>query len=65
MGSEAYWPSRDETAFGVDDALPPTAAPPEQPQTMTDTYVLGMGIAILVAVILFGIVIVLTLRRRP
>ncbi len=64
-GSEAYWPSRDETAFGVEDELAPTDAPPEQAQSMTDTYVLGMGAAILVAIIAIGIVMVLILRRRP
>ncbi|TFH22642.1 hypothetical protein E4G67_04130, partial [Candidatus Bathyarchaeota archaeon] len=64
-GSEAYWPSRDETAFGVEDELAPTNAPPEQAQSMTDTYVIGMGIAILIAIIAIGIVMVLILKRRP
>jgi outer membrane protein assembly factor BamB len=64
-GSEAYWPSRDETAFGVEDELAPTDAPPEQAQSMTDAYVLGMGAAILIAIIAVGVVMAVILRRRP
>jgi hypothetical protein len=64
-GSEAYWPSHDETSFGVDEAPPAAPALPEQPPTMTDTYVVGMGIAIIVAVALAGAVLALVLRKRP
>ena len=65
VGSEAYWPSRDETAFGVDEALPAEPVPPEQQPSMTDTYVLGMGIAIIIAVVIVGVVLALILRKRP
>jgi len=64
-GSEAYWPSRDETAFGVEDELPPEPAPPETPQSMTDTYVLGMGIAIIIVIAIIGAYLALILRKRP
>src|SRR3990170_4662188 len=56
-GSEAYWPSHDETSFGVDEAPPPDPVPPEQPPAMTDTYVLGMGIAIIIAIAIVGAVL--------
>lgn len=64
-GSEAYWPSHATTAFGVDPAPEPEA--PEdvtQPPSMTDTYVLSMGIAILVAVVIVGAALAMILRKR-
>jgi len=61
-GTEGYYPSYAENAFAVDEVeaqIWPTPTPP--PATMTDTYVLGFGIAILAAVI---IGIVLLLRKK-
>ena len=48
-GSESYWPSHAETAFGVMEAPEPTAGPEPEPPSMTDTYVLGVGAAIIIA----------------
>jgi outer membrane protein assembly factor BamB len=65
-GSESFWPSHATTAFGVDPA-PEPVIPEEviQPPSMTDTYVLSMGIAILVAVVIVGAVLAMILRKRP
>jgi hypothetical protein len=65
-GSKSYWPSNAETAFAVDPApQPPTTEEPQQPQPMTDTYVLGIGAAIIIAIAVVGAIILLTLRKRP
>jgi hypothetical protein len=60
-GSEGYWPSHDVTAFTVEEA--PTATPPPTapPAPLTDTYVTGFGIAIIIAIAIVG---VLLLRKR-
>ena len=61
-GTEGYYPSYAETAFAVDEVeaqVWPTPTPP--PETMTDTYVLGFGIAILAAVV---IGVLLLLRKK-
>ena len=63
-GSEAYYPSHAVTAFFVDEAPPaPTEPQPESP-SMTDTYVLAIGAAVIAAVTIFGVIILLTLRKR-
>ncbi len=65
LGSEAFWPSRAETAFGVDEALPTPPEEPAQSPSMTDTYI-GIGVvAIIVAIAIVGAAIVLLLRKRP
>ncbi|KON31849.1 MAG: hypothetical protein AC479_08215 [miscellaneous Crenarchaeota group-6 archaeon AD8-1] len=61
-GTEGYYPSYAETAFAVDEIeaqIWPTPDP--TPAPMTDTYLIGFGIAILAAVIIFGI---LLLRKK-
>ena len=61
-GSESYWPSHAETAFGVMEAPEPTAGPEPEPPSMTDTYVLGVGAAIIIAIAVVGMLI---LRKKP
>ena len=63
-GSEAYWPSRAETAFGVDEEVSQPSV--EYPQPIDNSMtIIVVGIAILVAVVVVGAVIVLMLRKRP
>jgi len=63
-GNNGYWPSYSETAFTVME--PPEATPPPTPPPagMTDTYVAGFGIAMIIILIAGIVVIVLMLRRR-
>jgi hypothetical protein len=61
-GSESYYGSTAETSIVVEDAPAATPAPTPTPAPMTDTYVLGIGSAILIAVII-GFVLLL-LRKR-
>jgi outer membrane protein assembly factor BamB len=63
-GSESYWPSRSETALGIAEEPQATAVPTAPPAPMTDTYVLGIGTAIIIAVLAVGLVIVLMVRKR-
>ena len=65
-GSNGYWQSSAETTFAAAEphaTLAPTATP--APASMTDTYVLGTGIAIIVVLIIIGAAIMLMLRKRP
>jgi hypothetical protein len=60
-GSESYWPSRAVASFAVDPA--PTTAPTPQPQVIPDytLAIVGMGIAMILAV---AIATILILRKR-
>jgi outer membrane protein assembly factor BamB len=56
-GSNAYWGSYAETAIGVDEA-PPTTQPPEYPQPIDNTMIIvGMGIAIIIAIAIVGLIL--------
>jgi hypothetical protein len=62
-GSKSYWSSSAETAIGVTEAPTPTAAPqPVSAQPPLDLYIIGTGIAVIIAIGLVGILI---LRKRP
>ncbi len=62
-GSKSYWSSSAETAIGVTEAATPTAEPqPVSAQPPLDLYIIGVGIAVILAI---GIVGILILRKRP
>jgi hypothetical protein len=62
-GSEGYWPSHDVTAINVEDA-PFGPVPTAEPAPMTDTYVLGFGLASVIAIVVIGLVLIMMLRKR-
>jgi hypothetical protein len=64
-GSESYWPSSSQTAFGVDPAPEPTAAPTSAPQTMTDLYFVPALAAIILVIAIGFAITILVLRKRP
>jgi len=65
-GSNSYGSSTAQTAIQVDDAQKSTSANiADTTQTLTETYVLGFGVAILVAIAVVGGVIIITLKKRP
>ena len=64
-GSKAYGPSFAQTFIDVSDAPAATPAPTSAPPSMTDTYVLGIGAAAIIAIIAIGIILILMLRKRP
>ena len=65
-GTNGYWPSWSESTFTVMKAPTPTATPTTAPAAMTDTYVLGSAIAIIVVLIIIGgVLIALLMRKRP
>jgi outer membrane protein assembly factor BamB len=61
-GSEGYWPSFAETALFVEEAPQPTPAPTPTPAPMTDTYIVGFGTAMIIAIVI-GFALLL-LRKR-
>jgi len=61
-GSKSYWPSHAESAFTVDEAEPtPTEQPPLSLPPI-ELYVVGMGVAIIIAVAIAALLII---RKRP
>jgi outer membrane protein assembly factor BamB len=64
-GSNSYGSSVAQTAFQVDDA-PATPTPtPEPAKSMVETYVLGIGAAIIVAISIVGEILVFFIKKRP
>jgi hypothetical protein len=63
-GSESYGSSFAQTYMGVVEAPAATPPPDPTPVSMTDTYVIGLGVAALIAIIVFGLLILLMLRKR-
>jgi hypothetical protein len=63
-GSAGYWPSQAETAINVEEAPAATPEPTPEPAPMTDAYVLGLGLASIIAIVVIGLVIILMLRKR-
>ncbi len=64
-GSKAYFGSHAETAFVVDEAPAPATPPPVSTTgSLADTYILPGIIAIIVAIVVIGLVIILMLRKR-
>jgi len=63
-GSESYWPSAAATSFVVDPAVAPTQAP-EYPQPIDNTMtIVGVGVAILAAVVIGFVALALLLKRK-
>ena len=66
LGSDSYGSSFAETAIQVDELPTPSTTPlAETAQPMTDTYVLAVGAAIIIAIAIVGLVVVSMLRKRP
>jgi heme/copper-type cytochrome/quinol oxidase subunit 2 len=63
-GSGAYYGSFAQTAVGVEEAPTATPEPTPTPESVADMYFLPMSIALIIAIIVVGAVLVLMLRRR-
>ncbi len=65
VGSKAYYPSNTQAAFGVNPS-PATPTPSPAPvASIADTYFIPGVIAIIIAIVLVGAVLMLTLRKHP
>jgi outer membrane protein assembly factor BamB len=63
-GSESFWPSHASTALYVDEVPETTPSPPPTPAPMTDMYVTGFGIGMILAIAVVGLLLVMMLRKR-
>jgi hypothetical protein len=64
MGSESYWSSQATTAFAVDEEHEPTANPTQPPANMVEQYFLPSVVAIIIAILAIGIVLILLVLRK-
>ena len=65
-GTNGYWPSTAEDGFTVMKEATTTPAPTQAPASMADQYLLPLGVAIIVVIIVIGAVLaLLILRKRP
>lgn len=64
-GSESYWPSSSEASFAVDPAAATASPNPQISIPNNDMTIIGMGVAIIIAIAIVGALIMLMLKRRP
>jgi hypothetical protein len=64
-GSNAYGPSSAMTYVAVGEAAPTASPYPEVNLPPTEMYILWAAIAIIIAIVIVGAVIILMLRKRP
>ena len=63
-GSRSYYGSFAESALLVEAAPEPTPVPTASPAPLTDMYVTGFGIGMIIAIVVIGLLIILMLRKR-
>jgi hypothetical protein len=64
-GSNSYGSSFAETAIQVDEAPQASATPiAEIAKPMTDTYILAVGAAIIIAIAIVGLVIISMIKKK-
>jgi hypothetical protein len=63
-GSNSYWPSHSETAFQVNAAAPTPAQQAVAAAPPTEMYILGVGIAVIIAILVIGVVILMAIKKR-
>jgi hypothetical protein len=63
-GSKSYYGSFAETFINVEEAPAATPPPTATPAPMTDTYILGSTVGIIIAIVVVGLLVVLLLRKR-
>ena len=63
-GSESYWPSHAVTSFAVDEAAPTSSPYPVTILPPTEIYILGVGVAIIIAVAIVGALMLMAIRKR-
>jgi hypothetical protein len=64
-GTNSYYPSSATTYVSVEDTAPTASPQPEVVAPQTETYVLGVGIAIIIAVAIVGAILLMAIRKRP
>jgi len=64
-GSNSYYGSSAQTYFAVDEAPETSTTQPILEQSMADLYFLPAIAGLFVAIIVVGLLIILTLRKRP
>jgi hypothetical protein len=64
-GSNAYGPSTATTYLSVTEAAPTPSMQPAVALPPTEMYILGIGVAIIIAVAIVGAVLALIIRKRP
>ncbi|HSQ49021.1 MAG TPA: hypothetical protein VLL96_04990, partial [Candidatus Deferrimicrobiaceae bacterium] len=66
VGSNSFYPSYAETSFAVMPPAPtPTEAPAEPASPPVEMYFAGSTIAIIIAIVVIGALIMMMLKRRP
>jgi len=65
-GSNSFYPAHAETSFAVMPPAPtPTEAPAEPASTPVEMYFVGSTIAIIIAIVVIGALIMMMMKRRP
>jgi hypothetical protein len=64
-GSNSYSSSSSETYMNIAEPNPTASPIPETAQPPTEMYILGVGVAMVIAIAIVGVVLALMIRKRP
>ncbi len=64
-GSESYWSSMAQTAIGVTEAIATPEPAKELADNSTEMYVIGIGVAVIIAIAIVGALILAAIKKRP
>jgi outer membrane protein assembly factor BamB len=64
-GTQAYWPSAQETTFNIQDAAATATPQPTQAPSIADLYFLPISIVIIIAIFVVGAATILVQRKKP
>jgi hypothetical protein len=64
-GSESYYPSHAVAAFVAEEAQPTPTTAPATTLPPLENYIIGIGIAIIVAVAIVGAIVLAAVKKRP
>ena len=64
VGTNSYGSSYDQTTMYVEQAPVPPPIPEQPIEPPTDTYILGISVAALIAIIVIGLVLIMMMRKK-
>ena len=64
-GTQSYYGSSASAAFHASAPMPTATTQPIAAQPLTDMYIVGIGIAVIIAIAIVGIVLATMIKKRP
>jgi hypothetical protein len=65
QGTKSYGPSSDTTYLTIGEAVATASPYPQVNLPPTEMYIVGVGVAIIIAIAIVGFLILIAVRKRP